>query len=54
MAPGISRVSVSGTGPKIKSRRPQEIVPMKYTSPNTSGLKAEVSTENTEFTFDLK
>lgn len=47
---GVHRVSVSGTG--IKSSK--ELVPRKYTQPNTSGLEADVSREKSEFTFDLK
>jgi hypothetical protein len=47
---GRHKVSVSGTG--TKSNR--EFMPVKYTSPNTSGLEADVSRDKTEFTFDLK
>jgi hypothetical protein len=46
---GQHRVYVTGTGKTVK----QELIPKKYTSPNTSKLTADVDTEHTEFTFDL-
>jgi hypothetical protein len=43
-------VSISETGKSVR----KEIVPSKYTSPNTSKLEADVDSEHTEFTFDLQ
>ncbi|MDR3637315.1 MAG: hypothetical protein P4L84_26160 [Isosphaeraceae bacterium] len=50
VSPGLSRVTVSGTGPNPK----RELVPRKYTQMTTSKLEAVVSPEKTEFDFDLK
>jgi hypothetical protein len=55
---GRHRVSVTGTGGRpggtASTRNSRELVPRKYTQPNTSGLEAVVGEEKTEFTFDLK
>jgi hypothetical protein len=48
--PGHHRVSISGTGPAPR----KELIPTKYTGVATSKLEAEVSSEKTEFEFDLK
>jgi hypothetical protein len=45
---GRNQVSIKGTGTGSK-----EVIPKKYLTFITSKLEAEVSPENTEFTFDL-
>jgi hypothetical protein len=47
---GHHRVAVNGTG--IKS--PKDAFAKKYGGTTSSGLTADVDTEHTEFTFDLK
>ena len=38
---------------KRKRTRPRNLLPEKYANPEKSGLRANVSEENTEFTFEL-
>jgi hypothetical protein len=54
--PGHHRVSISGTGTgqPAGSKKPNELIPVKYTAPSSSKLEADVSKEQGEFTFDLK
>jgi hypothetical protein len=47
---GEHKVSVTDTG----SNPRKELVPKKYTSPNSSELTADVNADHTEFTFDLQ
>jgi hypothetical protein len=54
--PGKHRVCVNGTGTAgldKKTKKPKELIPAKYTQPNTSGLETEVSSEKTEYNFDI-
>jgi hypothetical protein len=46
---GEHKVSITDTGSKPR----KELVPKKYTIPNTSKLTAEVDADHTEFNFDL-
>jgi hypothetical protein len=56
VVPGRHRVFVTGTGlpGKTANKKSRELVPVKYTQPNTSGLTAEVDRDHTEFAFELK
>jgi hypothetical protein len=47
---GSHRVSIVGLDKSLAKDRAMK----KYTSPNTSGLTAEVDNDHTEFPFDLK
>jgi hypothetical protein len=47
---GHHLISVSDTGKSVR----KEIIPNKYTSPNTSKLEADVDSDHTEFNFDLQ
>jgi hypothetical protein len=47
---GHHQVSITGTG----SHPAKEVVPKKYTQRATSQLAADVDTDHTEFTFDLR
>jgi hypothetical protein len=50
VVPGEHRVSITGFEKALSGDRAL----IKYASPNTSRLTAEVDREHTEFTFDLK
>jgi hypothetical protein len=47
---GHHRVSIADTGKTVK----KESIPVKYASPKTSKLEADVDVEHTEHNFDLK
>jgi hypothetical protein len=47
---GEHKVSITDTG----SNPRKELVPKKYTAPNSSKLTAEVDADHTEFSFDLQ
>ncbi len=55
VVPGKHRVCISGTGSEGlgKNKKPKELIPAKFTQPNTSGLVAEVTSDKTEYNFDI-
>jgi hypothetical protein len=57
VAPGRHRVAVSGTGSTpagvANAKKAKELVPIKYTQPETSKIVTEVSKDNTEVVVDF-